>query len=401
MAWIAGRVVDADGMPAEDVDVRCRWHIDLGEIGPKQVIRTSADGRFRFDDLVDGHYRISATRGYESFHGYVATDHESEIALRQVELTKLTVVDEESRPIAHAQVTAGYWRSVHTDEAGQVMAFRHGFFRVSAPGYVTADAPFHLGPEYTMVMVRGALIAGVVVDPNGNAVADAHVWVRGTAVRARTDTTGRWHARVAAGRLALSAAAILDVEGRPTEVDHDGKTDVDGVVVRTRWPATLRIQIVDRHRQPVAYANVRLTSEKSESRSMRTRSNGICIARRLVPGAYTLSATTRRDASALIGVMIGEGLQEATLVVEPDRGIAGQVIDTDDRPIAGLLVRGTSRSWRDVITDDNGRFDLGGAEPSDRSDSHFIIASGIAKNRVRGTAHAMPGDMNVRIVVRT
>lgn len=385
MAWIAGRVVDETGVPKAGVDV---------VTGERQHTVTDADGRFRFDGLVDGHHRLSATCGFRSVHQFVPTNRDFELKLRMPELTMLTVLGDDG-PIANARVEHSYWLTLRTDEAGQTPARRLGMFRVSAAGYVPEWAPPKLGPEYSMKLSRGSMMGGVVLDPLDQPVPDARVFIgRSSVAGVRTDADGRWRARVAAGDFKISARGVLDVEADPIDVRHDGMTELDGIVVRTQWSATLTITVVDSSGARVPGARVSL-SRRSEPQWGSTNGRGECTMRLLVPGVYSVCATTDREASNVIGIELDADRYELTLVVERDRVIAGRAVDADGAPIRDLNVMCSNHMLSSAVTDEEGRFCLGGVEPPDMGDTHWVHVHAPTH---QGTATAKPGDTDVTIV---
>ncbi|MFT3696285.1 MAG: carboxypeptidase-like regulatory domain-containing protein [Kofleriaceae bacterium] len=400
MAWIEGRLIDESGSQVAGVTVYCGPHIDARSHDLSGTVITNEDGVFRFDGLIEGSYSLSAMHGSALAGGTVPTNQNSHLVLKQLELTKLTVRDADG-PIANARVSFGSWFETTTDANGQAMAPRTGFLKVSAPGYAFQRSPARLGPEHQMVLLRGSMIRGTVVDPLGQPVSNAIVTISGwSGKNVRADVHGRWEALIGAGTYKITARSILDVDGTPLVVDHDGVIERDGIVIHTRWAATLCISIVDREQRPVPGAKIYLSPMVGvRIRWSFANGSGVRVERLLVPGAYSVCATTDREASALFGIEIGEGINEVTLVVEPDRAIAGRVVDVDGNPVGGCALRSSGKMQHEAVTDDEGRFDLGGHEPSEAPNGQHKIM--IEDSPSHAFADAVPGTMDLTIVMKS
>lgn len=402
MAWLAGRLVDETGAPVVGVEVHCGPHIDPRV--PYQTLRSTTDatGQFRFDDLVAGHYRCGATQGSGKLaHELLPTDREVRFVLKQLALTSVTVRGDDG-PIANAQIAFGDWFVTTTDAQGHAMAPRLRMLRVSAPGYAGSRTGPKLGAEHEVTLVRGALMRGVVLDRLGQPLPDARVMLLGPAgANVYTDREGRWGALLSAGRYEIRAWKILDVADERIFVEHDGIHELDGVTVRTRWPATLKVSVVDRARSPAVGARVCIRPVTGTgTRWETTNSAGEHTARLLVPGVYSVCATTDREGSDIIGVELGEGNYEVTIVVEPERAVAGRVVDAGGTPVRDVEVSASSPMQDRVVTDEEGRFAIGGLPTSQMPDGlQHLLATSRRNPALIGDAKVSAGDMNVTIVV--
>lgn len=243
---------------------------------------------------------------------------------------------------------------------------------------------------------------GVVLDRLGQPLPHARVMLVGPAgANVYTDRQGRWSALLAAGRYEIRASKILDVADEPMVVEHDGIRELDGVIVRTRWPATLKVSVVDRANMPAVGARVCVQPVVGiATRWETTNSAGEHTARLLVPGVYSVCATTDRDGSDIIGVELGEGNYEVTIVVEPERVVAGRVVDADGTPVRDVEVSASSPMLDRVVTDEEGRFAFGGLPTSQMPDGlHHLLATSRRNPRLIGGANVSAGDTNVTIVV--
>jgi hypothetical protein len=177
---LIGRVLDEDGRPAGDVDVRL-------EPGP-HTITTSVDGAFAFDDLASRTYSASARK--DQFYAWptlVDASGSSQSVTLQLRLgaTFIVSVFADRTPVIGAKLMLEHGIRATTDATG--CATVSGLAPHSYRGVLLADGwadeelmlSIHDDPggivERTLNLEPGARIEGVVLDSNGKPVGEAVV----------------------------------------------------------------------------------------------------------------------------------------------------------------------------------------------------------------------------------
>lgn len=164
---IAGRVVDAEDTPVVGADVQA-W--SSSPMFVRRATRTDEDGRFRFDGVLTGEYRISAnhpTLGRRAPPGPVpigTTDVAIQLFPRhETEPPRWKLVDEEGRPIARFRIDRGHrswpWIECYTDTGEFTASPQRNILVIEAPGYKTKsirlDEPSESNEIITITMVKG------------------------------------------------------------------------------------------------------------------------------------------------------------------------------------------------------------------------------------------------------
>jgi protocatechuate 3,4-dioxygenase beta subunit len=438
---LRGRVVDAAAKtPLAGVEVRAapspeamftmRW-----SDAPSAAARTGADGRFTLRGLAAGTgYDLHLTHG-----GYAPKTAEAapveagavppplELALDRGRRGAGLVVDQSERPVAGATVTLesaparGERRmrfpgdpepprfTAASDARGRfeitglpagrydLTAEARGFAPRQVPGIEVAggEGEQALG---TIVLAPGTALEGQVVDPRGQPIADAGVWVTAAGARgpwrgffrqeeepdARSGLDG-WF-RVA--DLAPGQAVDLQVVRRGY-----GGAEVPGVVPPAE-PVTVTLQpavrvsgrVVDPDAKPIAGAEVGLMAERQRgafsgtSFAGRTSSDdeGRFLFTDVDPGTLRVSArAVGRQPAELTGVqaVAGKDVADLELVLAPGAAVEGRVVDGEGRPVAGAWVRPVEdrgvrtfgRISASATTDGDGRYVLDGLPTGPRS----------------------------------
>jgi hypothetical protein len=106
---------------------------------------------------------------------------------------------------------------------------------------------------------------------------------------------------------------------------------------------------------------------------------GVCVGTIRVEAASGLFVTARQK-----GIVLREGtvLDDVRLVLEPGGRVAGRVVDSSRRPVAGVHVWGGTLTWEkencrddfDVETDADGRFEAAGLVEGEHM-VHVVVAS--------------------------
>ncbi|MHC4548283.1 MAG: carboxypeptidase regulatory-like domain-containing protein [Planctomycetota bacterium] len=223
---IEGVVVDEKGEPVPNVRVSVSWHL-LGTAVPagpgrsNSTATTDKQGRFAVFGLKEGSYELRVWQeGLYGTRPVVATGtRDARVVLRQGgRLSGRVTV--RGLPVANASISA----RIAKTQAGGVTSTDHvGWGRTDADGRFTLtslppDRPFDLHIEHEaykakdvpgvrasevvqhFALEEGVVIGGKVVDPEGQPVANAQLWVRVNGAHAKSVRSGP-DGRFAAGGL--------------------------------------------------------------------------------------------------------------------------------------------------------------------------------------------------------
>jgi murein DD-endopeptidase MepM/ murein hydrolase activator NlpD len=184
-AALAGQVVDAMGMPVRGATVR----IADGPVRGRRAV-SDAGGRFLIPALPAGRYDVEVlSPDHPPVRAAAGTDDAVRVALVAGGSIRVAVVDRQTRGgLAGARIAAtgpdGARASAVTDGGGraELRALATGRWRLRgvATGFAAAERAVDIaarGQEATLELSRGALLAGVVRDRNGDRVAGARVSV--------------------------------------------------------------------------------------------------------------------------------------------------------------------------------------------------------------------------------
>ena len=388
--------------------------------------RIDAEGSVLFPALDDGTYEVSLEcDGIETYpKAPLVVDRNLDgvtwsvprgLAIRGV------VVDGDGRPLAEVTVRAsGSDPSADTATNGYAVSASDGSFTIAGLGATTyqlsadsvdhASAPSPMSLSITagrdtdgvrLVMPRGGIIEGVVVDTAGYPVASARVQSGGGASRfATTDGEGRFRLTgLTAGNVWINVTSELgrqlpsSVPAKDLEV-VDGKTLATRLVVK-RAEGILRGRVVDGQGKPVAGAFVdadhsefaqRLTSLSSET-SVVTDTNGMFVIRGLEEGPHSVRARTGAKEATLVGVALGS---DVTLKLESGAIVEGTAVFVDGHAPARFTVALTSgyASLREEFVGTSGRFTFRSVPPGAAT---FVVTTpqgqgqGVAKLEANGT----------------
>lgn len=278
----------------------------------KATMRTDRDGRAVFEDLLYGRGEVIASRsGHDDASSKFTLASSEERVLLKLEpdaaegdaSIDVVVRDDRGDPIAGADVQGNTWNehtsgfdSARTDERGRAtitLPAGHGGVSVSHPDYYGGYASFDAtdgDADVEVVMTEkpkpDATLAGVVVDEDGDAIENAHLWIsvdyrwyekrmaagdRSMApyyccpdtVEATTDEDGAFEVRVHSGDLNIQTTA----KGYASQTDRahvdSGDTEEVRITLLTPPPrdAVLRGRVFDASTgEPVANAGVNLNN---------------------------------------------------------------------------------------------------------------------------------------------
>ena len=351
---------------------------------PPVTTASAADGSFAFAGLVARRYRVSAHDGDDfAAPASVRLSATSEpVTLRMHRGATLVVhVRDDRGPVSSASVMLDRDSHVTTDASGDArlrgLSPRFHYVEVSAEG--RAPAAVSVTPtdepggtmERTVVLRRGAVLAGVVRGPDGSAVADAQVTIDGGPDRwlgtAKADAAGAWQFdAIGAGKYALRATSEIYGPAADMALELDGVTPRRDVVVRVDFDAQLVGTVVDAHDQPVPDAAVSVASFPDASLSKRTDAAGRFQMLGFKAGTYDVFAAKGLQASVSVPTTIANGQRLDVRLVLQDAGIAGTVVDTKGAPVPDARVSalgGARMASSDDVTDSHGHFELTGLPP--------------------------------------
>ena len=349
---LVGRVVDQAGAPVGGIDVR----LDSDSGQPQRTARADESGGFKYTGLSEGVYRVWAYREAEAARA-VRVERLGPGPFEPVTLTLEPAAIVVGRAI-DAQTAAGLPASISLIADDSDEPTRHGesgpdgVFRIpgvppgrwtaqaASPGYLPAEAvSFTPGTDYTPVLslTRGGVLAGVVVDVDGNPVQGAVVSARGKDAggRSREYSELVMVAQVQTSRATGSATPIAPGGVAPgTRFIPRGELGV--VIGPIPFPppagsAALRVAVPigggDGPGPPqVAPAHPSLASRFATDAAGGFRLTGI------EPGTYQLIASHRDYADAVtpdVALGLGETRSDLRIELSPGVWVYGRV--TDDR----------------------------------------------------------------------
>ncbi len=301
------------------------------------------------------------------------------------------VVDADGKPVAGVSLHASA-RDDSTDgdtSSGYAYTASDGSFSMvglrAATYELTADGPMNAGPKepivvattagrdlegVRIVMLRGGVVEGVVVDPAGAPVAFARVQSGGGGGTrfATTDAQGKFRLTGLSpggtwlmvtsdrGRQLLSPKSETDLDVQ------DGKTITTRLVVK-RADGFIRGRVVDAEGKPVAGAYVdadrneyslRLTTLSSET-SVITDANGVFVITGLDDGPQVVRARSGANEATMTAVALGA---DVTLKIAGGAQLEGTVAFVDGRAPARFSVTLSAgyASLREDFVGTNGRF---------------------------------------------
>lgn len=408
---IAGRVVDEAGQPIEGAKVMSLASgSDARSVfpmlfGPNRSVEVGSDGAFVLAGLEPGEVAFGAeAKGFVPVTQRVevrAAERRDDVVVTLVRGASIagTVVDDRGLPIAGAKVGVERMRELApgfqiqgVDDGSQVETDANGYFMVSgvegpkvslvaeAKGHVQQSrGDIELGEGSVVFRLdRLGRITGVLLDTEGQPIAGSTVSLTGRPFApAHTDAEGRFELEdVEPGSVSLSAEGKghVPVEGYTVHVVA-GAT-VANVTLRAETGAVLVATVVDAKGQPVAGAQVRVSSvgepggavefggggrmirraravsvglggaeavpmpffgTESELRREKTGPDGVARIAGLPTGPVRVTASGRTDApSRAVDLQIPRrGTVDTILSLRPAGSVVVRVVDPAGEPIEG------------------------------------------------------------------
>ncbi|MEZ4364047.1 MAG: carboxypeptidase regulatory-like domain-containing protein [Kofleriaceae bacterium] len=407
---LEGQVLDGDDAPVADAVIA------LSSVPPRQT-KSGADGSFAFDGLLAKPYTLTA-RAAAGAAGPVtarltATSDPVVLRLREGATLELEVVDARQQPIEGATVELrGIETQTFTAKLGKVTAspLVPGFYQVVAwaDGYARSFVPTIVGVGSTsqrVELVRGAPVAGKVVDERGAPVAEARVryetasdFIPGSDMIRDAVVTGADGAfsfpALPAGSFRFIATHADYASGVSELTSLDGTQPRADVKIELPAGATVSGKVVTSSGEPLASARVRVGLTGAGMRIIVPPREAYSDA----SGAFTIRGLARRELTALALHELGASaaasvdttagdVRDVTLTLDATGTISGVVVDSAGEPVEGAQVsalpdllgrrsgkRGESpgrsafaqwqlRGFPQELSDANGQFQLTGLAP--------------------------------------
>ncbi|MEM8961623.1 MAG: carboxypeptidase-like regulatory domain-containing protein [Acidobacteriota bacterium] len=362
---------------------------DEGVEAPVARARTDADGCFAIDVAEPANLELVMTARGGRIHLPIEplfTNHHLPLTLPDLEEVRVRVVDEAGKPIAGARVVVDatvapdVLRPVDlptiTDEQGRAVVRRapdwYRFrIRVSHPDFLDSALAKVTEPSVELTLGRGVTRALRVVDEDERPVADAVVVVDEDLAVLRSDETGR-----------LDLVVDPD-KGRQVTVHGPGAmwqgtiaapTDDDSAFVIRLKPDTVHTGSVVDSETKKAVADALVWSTARPRSPVRTDDEG----------RYRLEAPEDTENRVAALEYFPRRFAETTVELDPAVDVIGRVVDTDTKPIAGVMIESrVTRGGRELYarSDDEGVFRLAPLRPGLRHDL-LVDHAGYARRAV-------------------
>lgn len=357
---LEGQVQGPDGAGVGGATV---W---IGTVPPRSTT-SEADGTFSFDKLVGRTYGLTAQTadlvGGPVSYKLTETSDPVVIRIGAGASVIVTVTDEDQKPIAGATVKVGEEKTETTDEKGiaKLSPVRPGWVGVvaSKDGYADEAAFTTVGAAgatgtIALRLRKGFFVSGKVVDERGKPIAKARVtahdgmWDFGTDKSrdaAITDDSGAFKVGpLAAGTHSLRAT---DGEHAPTSsspITVSGQA-VSGIEIVMQQGGVIAGTVVDKAKQPVAFATVRIAGKggnpwEQTARQATTDKAGAFELRGLSRTQMQIRAESDTAASAISDVDLSAkaSVTDLVLVLDVTGMIKGRVVDEIGRAVPEVQV---------------------------------------------------------------
>ncbi|MEM1249807.1 MAG: carboxypeptidase regulatory-like domain-containing protein [Acidobacteriota bacterium] len=425
-AW--GTIVDEDDVPIAGAEVSLAKQVAGDSIdtiiarqfGQEEVPRavTDGEGRFTIEDLSAGKYDFEASAsGFAparinavEIGGTAASNEIGTLALSPgVELLG-RVVDTDGRPIegaeVHAEVEAEVLMSVNFGIEGEeptAVTDADGMFRifdladgssvkvkVRAEGYGNAERSGARAPNLdpVVLVLQPALeVTGVVVDENGEGLAQARVWMSpegGEELRSSFGYGRNENSQedgsfvlsdVIPGRYRVSAYAEGYQQRVLESLEYRAGNEPEPLRIQLERGAKLTGTVTDPSGRPLADASVQPVQKRQNLRGMRrlvstsTNAAGEFELDGLPPGAGSFRATHDDYQEQTLDVELAAGGSRLDFRLEEGLSIRGRVIGPNGLPIGGARIQAdqprgavvrTRRGSPKAATREDGSFELRG-----------------------------------------
>lgn len=368
-------------------------------LAAREPARSDADGKFSFADMAPGSYRLYTTIGTNDIPDKVAEIVSVSVEAGQVTrdvrvpatrggFVEVSVVGkEDGKPLAGAGVnlnSQNYHTSANSGSNGAVLLrVPPGEYRVSAyrdnmrSEPVTASTQADQTNRTTIELNPPPKITGVVRDPSGAPAAGVELRVipewRANVGRLKTDDQGRYEMKWDPQRFSGQQDAmclIARLPARNLAAAHELEASTKTLDLALVPALTVAGSVADPDGKPITNANITVylqlgnTGSTIEEKPAPVNAQGRFEISALPPDQkYNLWANAKGFGSAYQNVESEEAatnwIDMSGFVLQvADQRIAGQVVDADDKPVAGAYVHmyGQGQPNSSVRTDGQGRF---------------------------------------------
>ncbi len=411
-----------DGAATGSLDVRVVWASDKapatgielivyprrepgsrrGHVSPREHTKATSgtDGRARFDALVPGAYHVMATGAKQSSPSSrvdvkAGETIDFDLVIGGDLRLQVTVVDVAGSPHRGAAVWCGEsaggepYRQLGTTGAGGELQYRglplrdlwaraagtQPSQRHELPSYRDQELPGKPVEVQLTLGPAGCALLGSIVGPDGLAAPGARVAIACDDVLAkarpelvlRADAQGVFRCDEVPAGVRNVVASLPDLVPAVVRV-RTSAAEPATVVLQLRTGVTLLGTVTDAAGQPLANAGVSVrrpfvlgvpTVPPCETRSA---ADGTYELRAIAPGSFTAMLDVEPRIEQSLAGADGERVVWNP-AKDPDRAIAGTVVDADDKPLANwrVAVMGPpnpvrSSPFRNFYTDAQGRF---------------------------------------------
>jgi hypothetical protein len=374
---LTGRVLSG-GSPAPGVEVRLESWSESG--GATQGVKTDAEGRFLFEPLPPGHYRLTAEVAGRSALARLELEGspwpEVVLHLGETFFVEGTVLDDARRPVPGAYVSAilsGTHIWPQRARTGPDGRYRLGpvepglhVFQLSAERHLSVYGLEHAlaagsGPvDFTLK--RAASVEGTVVDTAGRPLAQVELsLLRPGRANPRHGNTAAYALSDEAGRFVLDATEpgsyLLDIQDASVLPEQlQVQAPAEGVRVVLRRGGSVSGTFTDEQGLPLTQGWVELWDLGGTGGAVRkghVDQEGRFLLRGVAPGHYMLEATLLAasvDRSAALPVEVkGSEQVEVSPRLVKGRTLSGVVVDGAGQPVAGAFIHPSPSSpppWR-------------------------------------------------------
>ncbi|MEE9310871.1 MAG: carboxypeptidase regulatory-like domain-containing protein, partial [Planctomycetota bacterium] len=357
-AFLSGTVTDKGGNPVANVKVsiggnnsrnRRRWNQNNGAT----TTTTDSLGRYKLDTLQVKEHSVTASIGEVSETQKVDLQigkNQHDFTIDVGSIIHIRTTDPQNKPVEVSQIwfqnKDGGWprpERMPLKELGlaEFVGLKVGEYTVhlTVSGYAAVKKNITVAEgdtEFSIQVVKGAVIRGMVTGSDGNALKNITVRLRkedearnggwGTGKNARTDADGAYSlGPVEPGEwlLEVYSNSGWNVVYESTLNVTSGEMQQD---ISVETGATIKVSIVDESGKKLSWGRVRVRGEKPYSGN--ADASGVATVAFITPGDYTVSATASGLASLTTKMYLNNGTAEITLTVKkPNSARVTRVFD--------------------------------------------------------------------------